>query len=790
MWLTVKEAAKKLEVTTKTIRRRIKSGEYETKYELFDNNHNGKTKTLLIYIVADLEVKEAEQPSEEPQPVDGWVPLESATSLAGVSKRTLYRKINNGEVLAISQPDLIGKPQTMIKLDSLEIENKSIAIAEITKSDEEKEFAMLSFDAKEIAWARLALVRAYRSARQEAKNNKISLVKATERLVERLNFLEECEPEMRLLGKVSIQTLRRWEKAYRDAGDPELPLVLADKRQISTSIGRPKETSKAFRDQVKKMAWDFRNLHATEIYRLIEREKAYVGKEMPLSLRAVSSIVAKARQDDVAMSISKGKKAWKDTVRPHVHRINNAAPGDIYESDGHKMNNLILSPFYAHRPSFRFLVRPIVVVWYDIATGMIVGYCMTVAETPNSVRTSLRDALENWGIPSSIRIDNGSSYKNTDHCPHEFAGQRGNSKAKTKAIEMIIKGDMGLYRNLGINYSFTIPGNAESKMIEPFWGFCVSRYEKAFPVWIGNKIETRHEELRKTNQALLRKYGKAIPTWEEYDRLFGLFVAEWNNEKRPVLRNAVGEKMSPLEVFEELSLKKLSRYDADRLIRDPYPQISTVSRGEVLVNGIYYSHPMFLVLNGRRIKYWYDEKNIGSLLVGSEHGEMLPERAKMVMPGLQVGDDMEALADTRRREKEGKLAYLAMQEHIGTGSIRAKQRALDEMASNTLEEQNRLQELRKDDKISLEGRRSIRRENKKQISVEITDAQWEEIQEKAIADQEREKMAAAARRAQEAIEAAEWEATQKAQIQKNREEEEQEYTQKDLEEAFRKLGIQ
>ncbi len=52
MWLTTKEAAKKLGVSTKTIRRRISNGEYKTKYEMVYKNNIG-TKTLFIYVFFD-----------------------------------------------------------------------------------------------------------------------------------------------------------------------------------------------------------------------------------------------------------------------------------------------------------------------------------------------------------------------------------------------------------------------------------------------------------------------------------------------------------------------------------------------------------------------------------------------------------------------------------------------------------------------------------------------------------------------------------------------------------------
>jgi hypothetical protein len=94
-------------------------------------------------------------------------------------------------------------------------------------------------------------------------------------------------------------------------------------------------------------------------------------------------------------------------------------------------------------------------------------------------------------------------------------GKKKLSKDEKIAKRMIESGDMGLYRNIGIDYHFTIPGNPESKSIEAFWNYAFSTFEKHFSSWCGNTIENRPDILKKyENKVLVRKHAHLFPTWK------------------------------------------------------------------------------------------------------------------------------------------------------------------------------------------------------------------------------------------------------------------------------------
>ena len=668
-----------------------------------------------------------------------WIPLDRAEEISGISRSSLFRMIRNKELYSVVVADRLSKQKTLIDVSGFsrevqlkwkgEVLSSNTQLSTVLES-ERSEFDSHTQEEKDRAWHKKTLVEEYLKYRDLAKASGESLTQAGKQFEIKLNNREILPAILKQLNVISlsIKTIKKWEKAWRDSGNNTYPVSLIENRK--GSAGRPKAITKKIEKKIKVLATNYRELSATGIYRMLEEELALSGEEMPIALRTLTLAVNKARKDKAAIALSKGKKAYKDQIRPHVFRINNAMPNDLWESDGHHMNNLVLSPYYAHqKPQMRFLVKPILIIWYDVATGLIMGNILTLTENQNAIRTSLKKAIQQYGLPKEIRVDNGSGYKNVNHSPHVFAGRKKMTAPVKRAKEMIMRGDNGLYANLGIKYSFTIPGNAESKMIEPFWGFCVSMFEKAFPVWIGNKIENRHEELRLTNKRLIKKYGDQIPTWEQYSELLDQYVNIWNNRKRSVLVNGRGEQMSPLEAFSEQTVVIPAKEKLDALMTYRYPQQLMVDRGRINVGGILYSHPSFMALQGRKVAVYYDESNFKEVVIGSEHGEVFSEPAKIIYPGVQVGDDMSAYIETKHREKIQKSIYFAL-ESADSDNYNS---LLLQSSEDMLTDQERIQTKQKHtERLSIGStRRHNAVELEKVKELEYTDAEFEEITKNA-----------------------------------------------------------
>jgi transposase len=627
-----------------------------------------------------------------------WIPLDRAVGLSGLSERTLYRRIESKDLYSIVVADKLSKQKALIDVSGFSNEVQARWKAEVMASNrdlstllvqEKKEFELHVDEDKNRAWARKSIIEEYYKYRKMAKANGTSLTTACKQFEIKLNNHELLPGILKRLSaiSVSIKTIKKWEKSWRDSGNNTYPVSLLEQKR--GKVGRKKVVSSSLEKEIESYAVSYKDFPATEIYRVLSDQLAMMGEEMPISVRTLTNLVNKIRKDKAAVAVSKGKKWEKDNLKVHVKRINNALPGQIWESDGHKLNNLVYSPFYAHKAEFKYLVRPQLMAWYDVGTGFILDGTLTLSENRNVVRTSLRYAMLKGGLPDEIRLDNGPAYKNADFVPLAYAGKKRLTPAVKRAKEMLSKGDKGLYANLGIKCAFTIPGNPESKSIEPFWNFCISMFEKIFDVWIGNNIQNRPEILKLTNAVLMKRYGNYIPTWEQYDELLQRFILLWNNRKRDCLVNGRGETLTPQEAYSQVEHKCLSIEELERITKFAYPNPYMVSRGRINVNGILYWHPSFRALDGKYVNAYYDEKNIKEVTIGTEFGEIFQQPAMIVYPGLQVGDDMGAYIEARHQEKIMKSVYAAIHE---AGSDVQRNRMMLEASSDTIFIQDKKQD--------------------------------------------------------------------------------------------------
>jgi hypothetical protein len=86
-------------------------------------------------------------------------------------------------------------------------------------------------------------------------------------------------------------------------------------------------------------------------------------------------------------------------------------------------------------------------------------------------------------------------------------------------------------------------------------------------------------------------------------------------------------------------------------------------------NGILYWHPAFATMIGKKIGIYYDEKNLQEIEICNERGQLYPEKAVAINPGLQSGDDLKALIENNRRNKISKLYYLALTDVTGAMKV-------------------------------------------------------------------------------------------------------------------------
>ena len=513
MWKTVPEATSIMNISKRTFWRRVKSEEWDTKKV---PTIGGGNDTLLVNIPDDY--------SEE---ADEFIVYDKDNERMGA----VSSNFENTKYEIIVAEDEISKELMRAFQDPLPVEVLDSLPSVVDKYFEEQsqpDWENARQEDRERATAKHEIIRSYIQYKMKQKAKGVSKEISSKKFIKMLHKGEVCINAFNKLnmGQIALPTLRKWESFLRSSGDMDNPVSLLEDFRF---CGRKCLLDVYLRTWIKELATDERCLDPNWIYLYINDQLSFDEKQLPISKRSLQVLVREFRKDPYAMALARGKEAFRNKVKLHNVRINDLLPGELWESDGHVCNVLVKSPFYYHRDiSKRYLVRPVIIAWRDVATGLVTGYRACLVENKNAVKNSLMDGISRYGVPKMGRVDNSGAYNNVEYAPYEYYKSKPGKKKLTAtqkiAKRMIESGDKGLYANIGMEIHFTIPKNPESKSIEPFWDFCIGNFEKSFISWIGNKPENRPEIFKNMdNKTLVRKYGDKFPTWENFcDRLYNI----------------------------------------------------------------------------------------------------------------------------------------------------------------------------------------------------------------------------------------------------------------------------
>jgi cytidine deaminase len=637
-----------------------------------------------------------------------WKTLKETSEILGVSRRTIFRWIKSGKLRSeiggaisgvygnirlIDEESImkflkekankaggLGKSDVPIDTDTKVRIDSALGVENIETMEPIMKSYVFSTTAHELdpAWnkartidreralAKFEIIRTYLMMKMEQKAKGINFSKTGESFVKNLANGLVCFEAFKTLGckQFKLATLQSWETKIRASSDMDSPVCMLENLRY---CGRKSKIDAQLLNEIRKLAIDKRGLTSQFIYEALSYKCEMFDTIIPVSERRIQALVCKFRKDVYGVSQSQGKTAFRNKVKLHNVRINDLIAGDLWESDGHECSFRVLSPFYAHWDiGKRFLIKPKIIAWFDVSTGAIVGYRACLTENKTAVRNSLMDAISIFGIPKQIRMDNGSAYTTVEHAPMPIYKKAQGKKTKTAtqkiANQMIDNGDYGLYGNLGIEYHFTIPGNPESKAIEPAWSYVLGDFEK----WLGGQISICKEEYQGLEtRVILSKHKDKFFSWESFCDLLDKYVTYYNTTPRYSNKTLTGERLSPLQAYKQADPIVPDILYLQTKMRDPYMEMRLVKNSFIEKNGIFYWHPAFASLIGEKIGIFYDEKTLQEITICNERGQIYPEKAIAINPGLQSGDDLTELIENTRREKISKLFYLAHCNTVG-----------------------------------------------------------------------------------------------------------------------------
>jgi len=362
-----------------------------------------------------------------------------------------------------------------------------------------------------LAWA--DLIRAYVNEKNRARAKKQSQGQAAELVIKGYNTGRLLPNVFMVLGKTSAKSVERNLKKFRDSGYDYT--VLAPRWGMHR--GQRKVTEEEFNAMLS-FALHPNKLRVSEVVRLTRMRLKKQGAASPSHEATLRRALMDWRKtnEDKWVFCREGEKALTDKVLPYIERdISLLDVGDVLVADGHKLNFNILHPFTG-KPT-----RMTMIMWYDWASCMPMGWEIMPTENTQCIAAGLRHAILSLGkTPKIAYLDNGKAFK---------------AKVFTsRDIDFEEAGFYGMFARLGMETIFAWPYNAQSKVVERFFG-TFNELERLMPTYTGASIQDkpahllRNEKLHKKLHE--KKYGGWVPTIEDANRI----IAGWVNEyaKRP-----------------------------------------------------------------------------------------------------------------------------------------------------------------------------------------------------------------------------------------------------------------
>ena len=279
----------------------------------------------------------------------------------------------------------------------------------------------------------------------------------------------------------------------------------------------------------------------------------------------------------------KGEKFFNDKFSPYIPMDYSATPvNGVWVADNHTFD------LYCTDETGR-IFRPYMVAWQDFRSRIITGY-LVIDKPPNSdfILDSFAVAVQNFGKPECIHIDNGK-----DYCVHDLLS----SETYSLATELETK------------VQHAKPYNAQAKGIERF--FNTLEYGKCvyLPSYFGANPKRRPRKM-KSSEDEAKKY--AIP-FREFQSFVQNVVNEYNNTRH------TGDSMNgltPLEAFNKYA-ESITRIP-NRVMRYLFMRCSRplkVGRNGVRVPELqdYYSADQLFLIQGQQIIVRYHTSDVSKV---------------------------------------------------------------------------------------------------------------------------------------------------------------------------------
>lgn len=363
--------------------------------------------------------------------------------------------------------------------------------------------------------AKYNLVKAYRHY-AEVNGPETGLVAAKKEFVHAVQDGYLCADHFGIVGRISFQTLERWNKELRDGGDKMD--ALAPVRPAKTGSTLTPEQKQVL---IKEYCKDNKPSLAVS-YRMacrIWRSQGTPRTEMPTLITCRRFLNQWSSEHQKIVTFQRdGLKKLREKVLPSLERDPDSLQYlDCWVADGKVLNMKIAHPDTGRE------CRATLIGWMDFRTMQILGFELMVTENTMSVASSFRHACINAGrladvngavVPRSVYLDNGSAFKN------KFFNKQAD-------LETQVGGLFERLKEFGLEHvQYAKPYNARTKNIERAWQMFVEM-EGLADTYVGDRLANKPAAMMR-NEVWHRSRREGNIARNGLPTLWGAYLAcEW-----------------------------------------------------------------------------------------------------------------------------------------------------------------------------------------------------------------------------------------------------------------------
>ncbi|NLW84351.1 MAG: DDE-type integrase/transposase/recombinase [Phycisphaerae bacterium] len=421
----------------------------------------------------------------------------------------------------------------------------------------------------------------------------------------------------------------------------------------------------------------------------------YIGRHLPLPVQVLHR---------------EGEAAYNSKCAPYIQSdLSGIEPGAFWVGDHHQFNVLI-----RHGGKW---VRPWVTAWEDMRSRALIGWSICIQPNSTTILQAFKDAATRYGLPDSVKIDNGRDYDS-----QTFTGTTKQKRRANNGWRFDEKVVAGLYNLLNIDVSFSKPYHPQSKMIERLFDTVDCQFCKFFATYCGKNTAQKPDEL---NDYLATPGAiQGAETLATFTKLFDEYAATYNNSSHSAL-----DGQSPMQVFSQRESKRVVLDGVLDLLCRNWSQELTVGKNGIRHNGLYYGqfNPVLMGYNGKKVRVSCDPDDVSDVFVYEADTWKLITRAEAneiipYGPGVADAQLREAMRRKNRALKQVKQARTAQRTAMMTPAALAREALRDETSPTPAERKRARIKIVKtviDDQVENHSRVARKRGFKKVVGLDV-----------------------------------------------------------------------